>query len=195
MSYVIVEPELLAATAADVASIGSTLDAANAAAAAPTTGLAALGVDEISAAISGLLSLQGRQYQAISAQLAGMLDARIVQAMSVAAQWYAGTETAIAASLHYAERQLQGVISLLTGRPPPSAPSASAPTEPSTPTTPSTPTSPTTPAGLSATYTTASQWDGGFTGKYTITNSGAAPVTDWQLQFTMPTGSSLTSAS
>ncbi|WP_082986196.1 PE family protein, partial [Mycobacterium gordonae] len=110
MSYLVVDPELLVATAADVAGISSTLSAANAAAAAPTTGLAALGIDEISAAINGFLSLQARQYQAISAQVVAAVNARIAQALSAGAQWYAGTETAIATSLRGAEQQLQGVV-------------------------------------------------------------------------------------
>ena len=41
MSYVIAAPDMLAAAAADVAGIGSSLSAANAAAAAPTTGVLA----------------------------------------------------------------------------------------------------------------------------------------------------------
>lgn len=137
MSYVIAEPELLAAAAADFAGIGSTLTAANTAAAAPTTQLAALGVDEISAAVNGFLNLQARQYQSISAQVVAAVNARIVQALNAGAQWYAGTETAVAASLRNAEQQvqaqLQGVVSLLTGRPAPATPSTSTPTEPTRP--------------------------------------------------------------
>ncbi len=41
MSYVIAAPELLAAAASDVAGIGSSLSAANAAATAPTTSVVA----------------------------------------------------------------------------------------------------------------------------------------------------------
>ncbi|ORB59556.1 PE family protein, partial [Mycobacterium shinjukuense] len=54
MSFVSVVPELVVATAADLASIGSALDAANAAAAAETTGVLAAGADEVSAAIAAL---------------------------------------------------------------------------------------------------------------------------------------------
>ncbi|WP_081290435.1 PE family protein, partial [Mycobacterium asiaticum] len=136
MSYVIVESELLSAAAANVEGIGAAITMADAAAAAPTTGLAALGVDEISAAINGFLSLQAREYQTLSAQLAAFFNARFVQALSAGAQWYASTEAAIAASLRNAEQQLQGVVSLLTGRAAPSTPSNTTPTEPTPPTQP-----------------------------------------------------------
>ena len=43
MSFLIAAPEMLAAAATDVASIGSTISEANAAAAAPTTGVLAAG--------------------------------------------------------------------------------------------------------------------------------------------------------
>ncbi len=41
MSYVLAAPDMLAAAASDVAGIGSSLSAANVAAAAPTTGVMA----------------------------------------------------------------------------------------------------------------------------------------------------------
>ncbi len=49
MSFVIAVPELMAEAATSLASIGSTIGAANAAAAAPTTALLAAGADEVSA--------------------------------------------------------------------------------------------------------------------------------------------------
>lgn len=45
MSYLVVVPELVAAAATDLANIGSSISAANAAAAAPTTALVAAGGD------------------------------------------------------------------------------------------------------------------------------------------------------
>jgi len=53
MSYVIAGPEALTSAAADIAGIGSTLSAANAAAATPTTGILAAASDEVSTAIAG----------------------------------------------------------------------------------------------------------------------------------------------
>jgi hypothetical protein len=48
MSFVIAAPEFVTAAASDLASIGSTIGAANAAAAFPTTGVLAAGADEVS---------------------------------------------------------------------------------------------------------------------------------------------------
>jgi hypothetical protein len=64
MSYVIAAPDMLAATAADVAGIGSSLSAANAAAAASTTRVIAAGGDEVSAAIASLFSSHGTAFLA-----------------------------------------------------------------------------------------------------------------------------------
>ncbi|WP_141774502.1 PE family protein, partial [Mycobacterium tuberculosis] len=54
MSFVLVSPSQLMAAAADVAGIGSAISAANAAALAPTSVLAAAGADEVSAAVAAL---------------------------------------------------------------------------------------------------------------------------------------------
>lgn len=56
MSYVLATPEMVAAAANNLAQIGSTLSAANAAALAPTTGVLAAGADEVSAAVASLFS-------------------------------------------------------------------------------------------------------------------------------------------
>ena len=50
MSYVIAAPEAMTSAATALASIGSTLNAANGAAAAPTTGIVVAAEDEVSAA-------------------------------------------------------------------------------------------------------------------------------------------------
>jgi PE family len=68
VSFLIVAPESLASAAANLEGIGSALSAANAAAAVPTTGLAAAGGDEVSAALSALFSGFGDEYQAASLQ-------------------------------------------------------------------------------------------------------------------------------
>lgn len=52
MSYVIAAPEALVAAATDLATLGSTIGAANAAAAGSTTALLTAGADEVSAAIA-----------------------------------------------------------------------------------------------------------------------------------------------
>ena len=63
MSYVIAVPEMLATAAEDVAAIGSSLGAANSAAAAPTMGVLAAGADEVSAALAALFSSHGQQFR------------------------------------------------------------------------------------------------------------------------------------
>jgi Cellulose binding domain len=46
---------------------------------------------------------------------------------------------------------------------------------------------------LTATYQEGTSWGTGYSGQYTITNAGSAPVTGWTLAFTLPPGTSLTS--
>jgi triacylglycerol lipase len=93
MSYVIAAPEMLAAAAADVAGIGSSLSEANAAAAARTTGVLAAAEDEVSAAIAALFSAHGQGFQALSTQAAAF-HAQFVQALKSSAGSYASTEAA-----------------------------------------------------------------------------------------------------
>ncbi|WP_151090869.1 PE family protein, partial [Mycobacterium tuberculosis] len=70
MSYVIAAPEALVAAATDLATLGSTIGAANAAAAGSTTALLTAGADEVSVAISALFGSHAQGYQTLSAQLA-----------------------------------------------------------------------------------------------------------------------------
>ena len=83
MSFVIAAPELVTAAATDLANIGSTLNAANAAAATQTTGVLAAAEDEVSAAIAALFSSHGQQFQALSAQ-ASAFHSQFVQALNSA---------------------------------------------------------------------------------------------------------------
>ena len=93
MSFVIAAPEMMTAAASDVASIGSTLSAANAAAAAPTSGIGAAAGDEVSAAIAVLFSRHAQAYQALGAQAAAFHE-QFVQALSAGAGSYVGAEGA-----------------------------------------------------------------------------------------------------
>jgi len=65
MSFVIATPEALGAAASDLTSLGSTISAANAAAAAQTTGVLAAAEDEVSAAIAALFSTHGQGYHCL----------------------------------------------------------------------------------------------------------------------------------
>ncbi|MBY0391105.1 MAG: PE family protein, partial [Mycobacterium pseudokansasii] len=109
MSFVIAAPDVLAAAAADLESIGSALSAANTAAAAPTTVLLAAGSDEVSAAVASLFSGNARAYQALSAQAAAFHD-QFVRALSAGAGLYASAEAANASPLQTLQ---QGALNLI----------------------------------------------------------------------------------
>ncbi|KAA1246653.1 PE family protein, partial [Mycobacterium simiae] len=114
MSYVFLSPELVAAAAGDIAHIGSSIEAANAAAAASTTGLLAAGADEVSTRIAALFGGNALEYQVVSAQAAAFHQ-QFVQTLSAATGSYVWTE------LTNAEQALLGVINAptqaLLGRP------------------------------------------------------------------------------
>ena len=81
MSFVFATPEYVAAAATDLANIGSTINAANAAALAPTSEVLAAGADEVSASIAALFGAHAQAYQAISAA-AAQFHQQFVQLMS-----------------------------------------------------------------------------------------------------------------
>ena len=125
MSFVVAVPEALGTAATDLASLGSTLNAANAAAAAPTTGILAAAEDEVSAAIAELFSARARAYQALSAQAAAFHD-QFVQALTAGARSYVSAEAANLAAFtaNPAQTVGQDLLNLinapslaLTGRP------------------------------------------------------------------------------
>lgn len=98
MSFVLTAPETLVASASDIAGIGSTINAAFAAAAVPTTGVLAAAADEVSAQVAALFSAHGQEDQQISAQLEAF-HAKFVLAMSSSARQYAAAEASAAQSL------------------------------------------------------------------------------------------------
>jgi hypothetical protein len=69
MSYLIAGPEISSA-ATDLATVGSDLSAAHAAAATQTTGVLAAAEDEVSAAIAALFCAHGQGFQALGARAA-----------------------------------------------------------------------------------------------------------------------------
>src|SRR5882757_8635221 len=106
MSYLVAAPDMLAAAASDMASIGESLSAAHSAAAAPTTAVMAAAADEVSAAIASLFSSHGQAFQALSAQ-AETFHTEFLQALNGAGQAYAAAEAANASPLQAIE---QGVL-------------------------------------------------------------------------------------
>ncbi len=107
MSFVVAVPDAVATAAENVAGIASSLSAANAAAAVPTTGLLAAAGDEVSTAIASLFTSHGAQYQALSAQAAAF-HAQFVQALSAAGSSYATVEAANASPLQTLEQTCWG---------------------------------------------------------------------------------------
>ena len=96
MQYLITAPEALAATAADVARIGTAIDAASAAAAGPISGLPAAAEDEVSAAVAKLFGLYGQEYRALVRQAAAF-HSEFTQALAAAGNAYTQAETGNAA--------------------------------------------------------------------------------------------------
>jgi PE family len=91
MPFLSTQPDLLAVAASDLAGIGAALNAASNAAAAPTTGVAAAGADEVSAAVAALFGAHANRYQSMSAQAAA-LHSQFVQTMAAAGGAYASAE-------------------------------------------------------------------------------------------------------
>jgi hypothetical protein len=116
VSLLVVTPELMVSAAADLKGIGSALDAAHAAAAVRTTGLAAAGADEVSAAVAALFGGFGQEFQALSAQ-AGAFHQQFVQALSLGAGSYQAAEAASVSPLQTVLGVINAPTELLLGRP------------------------------------------------------------------------------
>jgi hypothetical protein len=93
MSYVIAAPEFVSAAASDLANLGATINAANAAAAFPTSAVLPAGADGVSASIAAMFGAHAYAYQALSTQAAAFHN-QFVQLMNGGAGSYANTEAA-----------------------------------------------------------------------------------------------------
>ena len=102
MSFVIIQPEMLAAAAANLQDIGSMISAQNVAAAAPTTGVVPAAPDEVSALTAAQFSTHAQMYQAVSAQ-AGAMHELFATTLGAGAGSYAATEAANAVAASGAE--------------------------------------------------------------------------------------------
>ncbi|WP_139333255.1 PE family protein, partial [Mycobacterium sp. SP-6446] len=107
MSYVKATPAYVAAAASDLASIGSTIGSANAAAAGPTSSVLPPGADEVSASIAALFDTHSQIYQQLSAQ-AALFHQQFVQLMGSSGAEYAATEAANAGPLQAAGQSVLG---------------------------------------------------------------------------------------
>lgn len=116
MSFVIAAPEFLTAAAMDLASIGSTVSAASAAASAPTVAILAAGADEVSIAVAALFGMHGQAYQALSVQ-ASAFHQQFVQALTAGAYSYASAEAAAVTPLQQLVDVINAPFRSALGRP------------------------------------------------------------------------------
>ncbi|MDD4867043.1 MAG: PE family protein [Mycobacterium sp.] len=98
MTFLLAAPEALAEAGSDLAALGSAITAANAAAAAPTTGLPAAAADEVSTQLAALFSQHGHGMQQLTARLAAFHE-QFVEALTSAASTYAAAEANAAQTL------------------------------------------------------------------------------------------------
>ncbi len=118
MSYVLTQPEVMAAAAADMASIGTTIDEAGAAAAGRTTGVVAAAADEMSAAIADVFNAYAQEWQAVLGR-ATLLHSEFAQVLAACGNAYADAEAAslgalAAGSLPLTATSGTGVLTAMT---------------------------------------------------------------------------------
>jgi hypothetical protein len=114
MSAVIAVPELITQAATDLATIGSTVDAAHMAA-ARTTSVIPAAADEVSASIAQVFSKHAANYQALAGKAAAF-NAQFVQHLSAGAGAYTSAEGAIASLLQnwqYLNVNVDDLVSIL----------------------------------------------------------------------------------
>jgi PE family len=93
MSVVIAAPEVVADAAADLANIGSTLNAAHLTAATPTVAVIPAAADEVSVNIAQLFSQHAQDYQALAGQAAAFHE-EFAQHLTTSAAAYSNAEAA-----------------------------------------------------------------------------------------------------
>jgi len=97
MIFVTAQPESLASAADQLAAVGSTLAAQNAATAAPMTGVVPAAADAVSLLTAAQFASHALTFQAVSAQAAAMHE-NFVATLQPSAGSYAATEAANAAA-------------------------------------------------------------------------------------------------
>ncbi|UXA08952.1 PE-PPE domain-containing protein [Mycobacterium sp. SMC-2] len=97
MSFVVTAPDTLAAAAADLQGIGSTIAAADGAAATPTTVVFPPAADAVSVRTATLFAAYGQRYQELSARAAAFHD-QFVQTLIASRDSYAEAEASNAAA-------------------------------------------------------------------------------------------------
>lgn len=121
MSFIGVNPDVVAAAAAHLENMGASISSANAAASALTTELIPAARDEISTAVAHVFSTSAQNFQTLAAQAAAFHHG-FVEALNVSVGSYVSAEGANAAALvQTAQQDLLGAINApaeaLLGRP------------------------------------------------------------------------------
>ncbi len=116
VSFVITAPELISAAATDLAGIGSTISAANAAASASTTAVAAAAADEVSTAVATLFGAHAQQYQSLGSQMAAFHD-DFVRILASGSNLYATAEATNASPLQPLLDLINAPTQAILGRP------------------------------------------------------------------------------
>ncbi|HWF28266.1 MAG TPA: PE family protein [Mycobacterium sp.] len=98
MSFVIAQPEILAAAAAELHTINAAVLAGNAAAAAPTVGVSPAAADVVSMLTAAQFASHARLYQEISAQAVTIRE-QLATTLGISAGSYAATEAANSTSV------------------------------------------------------------------------------------------------
>lgn len=115
MSFVLAAPEALVTAVSELAGIGSALTTANAAAAPPTTGLAAAAGDEVSTQVAALFSTHARAYQQLGAQVSAFHE-QFLQTLTASANSYAAAESnAVQTLINAVHAPAETVLGSLTG--------------------------------------------------------------------------------
>jgi PE-PPE domain/PE family len=116
VSILFARPDVLAAAAADLADVGSSVRDANAAASALTTEILAPAEDEVSTAVAGLFGKFAQQFQALGEHAASFHD-DFVQGLRAGAGSYVAAETSSAAALlETAQQNVLGGLRASTGQ-------------------------------------------------------------------------------
>jgi len=97
MTFVTTQPEIMAAAAGQLTGLGTELNAQNAAAMLPTTGVTPAAGDEVSALTAAQFASHAEVYQAVSAHAAAVHEL-FVSTLGASAGSYAATESANASS-------------------------------------------------------------------------------------------------
>ena len=116
MSYVLAEPQMMAAAATDVAAISSTVSAAHMAAAAPTVSLIPAAADQVSTGIAQLFSGVAQDFHALVGQ-AATIGQHFAQQLRLGAGSYTAAEAVSAASLGLPDvNSLVSIVNALPGQ-------------------------------------------------------------------------------